>query len=384
MDKMSEKRNQGLYILGGVALALLILFLIGFVPRYFHWQELKKEADDDHLPSVTVMEVKADPNPIAFVLPSSIQAMHVTPIWARTNGYLIQFYADIGDHVEEGQLIANIDTPEIDAELLQAKADLESLQAKQEIARITADRWETLYKKNPEAIPRQEVDEKQATYVGAQADVLAGKANVERLEKLQGFKNIYAPFKGIIIERNIDTGSLITAGSSNRPQQLFKIAQTDIVRVFVNVPQYYFRKISDGVTADVTIREFPGRIFKGTVARNAEALDLIARTLLTEIHVDNHEGALLVGLYAEVKFSFIPDTTHFIIPTDAVIIRAGGPKVAVLNENNHVHLVPVTIGRDYGKTIQITEGLKQNDRIVTNPSDRIKEGVAVSLIGSGN
>lgn len=367
-----------------VLLVFLLLFLGGILPRLSTWKKLKEEADDHRPISVNTITVKSEKTPVELVLPSTTQAMHATPIWARSNGYLNRFYVDIGDKVKAGELLAEIDTPEIDKELLQARADLLSASAKLDIAKISATRWNDLYALNAQAVPHQEVDERMSTLHAAEGDVKAAEANVQRLVKIQGFNRIVAPFKGTITERNIDNGSLITAGSSGTPQQLFSIAQMDILRVFVNVPQSYFRCIKNGLETKVRVSEFPGQFFKGTVVRNAGALDPVARTLSTEIHIDNHDGKLMAGLYAEVILSLIPDESYFIIPTRSLIIRNSAPKVAVLDADNRVHLADITIGRNYGKNIEVVAGLQENDRIVTNPSPRIREGVQISIEKGAN
>lgn len=372
---MNKKRNY--FILLIIFLIFLALFLGGFFPRLKIWSEIKAAAEQQAFIKVSVMTVTAQQQPIELILPSTTQAMHFTPIWARTNGYLSYFNVDIGDKVKEGQLLAEIDTPEVDRELLQAKADLESAMAKLDIARISAKRWRDLHQLNVLAVPQQEVDERTSTLQSAEGDVKAAEANVQRLEKVQGFNQIYAPFKGTIIERNIDIGSLITAGSNGTPQQLYKIAQMDLLRVFVNVPQYYYRSIKDGLETKIKIKEFPDQLFKGVVVRNAGALDPVARTLSTEIHIDNKEGRLMAGLYAEVIFSLVPEKPYCIIPTKALIIRNQAPQVAVLDEENRIKLVNVAIGRDYGKSIEIVSGLNEKDRIVTNPSPNILDGVQV-------
>lgn len=364
----------------GAALVIAALCAIGFLPRYFHWKELEDQASKEGLVYVRTMSVKPDTASLELVLPSSTEAIRITPLWARTDGYLSNFFADIGDVVKEGQLLAVIDTPEVDQQVDQAKADLASAIARRDIARISADRWQDLYNHNPKAISTQEVDERNSTYTSAKADVIAAEANLKRLEKLQGFKNIYAPFNGVIIERDIDIGSLITAGSNGNPQQLFRIAKTDILRVFVQVPQYYFRMIFYGQTADVLIREFPDRVFKGVVARTSKALDPIARTLLTEVHIDNKERLLFPGLYANVKFTLQADTPRFIIPTEAVIIRAGDPQVAVVRDDHTIELRTVKIGLDMGKSMEIIDGLKDKDVIVINPTDKIRNGTHVQIM----
>lgn len=363
-----------------IALTALLIggfFLLGYLPRRSQTIKLEQAAKVEELPLVKTLTVTPDTAEIELVLPSSTDAIRETPIWARTNGYLDRLLVDIGDHVKEGQPLATLDTPEVDQQLYQAKADLVSFQAKQEIARITAERWMDLFQHNPEAISAQEVDERKATYNSAIADVVSAQANVQRLEKIQGFKVIYAPFDGIITQRDVDIGSLISAGSNGNPQELFKIAKTDVIRVFVNVPQPYFRSIQDGLSAEVIIREFPGRIFPGFVARTAKALDPIARTLLTEVHVENKNGDILKGLYAEVRFNLKSETLRFIVPTDALIIRSGMPQIAVLVDQNTIHLKTVKIGNDMGSKVEIVGGLQEGNVIVVNPTDKIRENVKV-------
>lgn len=382
MTKGSKKTN--VYLMLGIAIFLVALFLYGFLPRMTQWDKIQAMADDPTLPSVTIEIASAEKKPLTLVLPSVSQALFVTPIWARVDGYLSQFLVDIGDHVDQDQLLAVIDTPEVDKQLSQAKADLLSSKAKLNIAKISAERWQNLFSRNPQAVSTQEVDERLATLLAGEADVKALEANVERLEKVQGFNRILAPFKGKIIERNIDLGSLITAGSNGNPQQLFKIADDKIIRIFVYVPQYYFRRIQTGMPTDVIVREFPGQVFSGIVIRTAQALDPVSRTLLTEIHIDNEKGTLIPGLYTEVRFLIEPEGAFFIIPTRAVIIRNGGPMVALLESNNTAKLVKVVLGRDFGKTMEITSGLKEGDHIITNPTDKIKEGVQVQVIKEAN
>lgn len=374
-----SKKTIRFYLIGVLLALIIFLFLIGFFPRQALWKEVKTLAANDEFLTVSVLSVKSEKKPVALVLPSTTNAIRFTPIWARVDGYLENFFADIGDHVKVGQLLATIDTPEIDKQLLQARADLLYAFAQLEIAAISANRWNKLYQINPEAIPKQEVDERDATFNSSEASVKSNQANVERLEKLQGFKHIIAPFSGIITQRDIDVGSLITAGSAGNPQQLFYLAKTDIIRVFVNVPQYFYRLIKEGLTADINIQEFPGRSFKGIVTRTAGALDPIARTLLTEIHIDNRDGTLTTGLYANVTFMLTPEFDFFVVPTNSAIIINAGPKIAVVDDLNVIKMIPVTLGKDFGKTIEITSGLKENDKIVLNPTEKIREGVKVQI-----
>ncbi len=267
----------------------------------------------------------------------------------------------------------------MDRQVEELKAELASTEAQLGLAQITAERWEALYKKNPKAISLQEVEEKQAFYASLLANRESAASNLERLKKLQEFNHLVAPFDGIITVRNLDIGTLVTAGSIDTIMQLFQIAKTDVIRAFVDVPQPFFRLIQPGEKADVLIKEFPGRVFNGWVARTSESLDSMSRTLLTEVHVINEDGALITGLYTDVKFHLIPNEPSFIIPTTALVIREGPPQVAVLNEANVVRLQNVTIGRDYGKSIEIVWGLNEGERIVTNPTDRIREGTQVTV-----
>ena len=294
---------------------------------------------------------------------------------------MIRYLVDIGDAVKEGDLLAEIDTPETDQELAHAKADLQNSIVERDIAKITSDRWQRLWNKNSEAVSKQEVDQYSANLQSAEAVVLANEKNVSRLTFQQQFKYIYAPFDGIITKRLIDIGSLIYGSVNGTPQELFQIAQSHTIRFFVDVPQTYFTQIKEGVEARVDVVQLPGVAFKGIVSRYAKALDPAARTLLTEVDVENKENILYPGIYGQVTFIFVPNAINFIIPSTALIIRSGHPRVAIVDENHIIHLKEVQIGRDYGNHMEITFGLKENDWIVTHPSDRIREGVKVDIHG---
>jgi RND family efflux transporter MFP subunit len=378
--KFKPTSHFSYYALGVLILILILLFLIGVIPRLLLEEKITKLANETALPKVTILEAKGIDKPIELTLPSSLDAINITPLWARVDGYIKTFLADIGDVVKEGDILAEIDTPELDQQYEQAVADLNTSKARLDIARITADRFANLYKKDSESISKQEVDQQTAALESAKAQVDSVQANVDRLRNTLDFKRIIAPFDGIIIERNIDIGSLITAGSASHHQQLFKIAKTNVIRVFVDVPQRFFRSIKRGVFADVFISEFPEKVFKGFVARYAKALDPIARTLLTEIHIYNPDYELFVGLYADVKFLLKPESVYFLIPTSAVIIRADGLKVAVLDENDIIHLKSVTLGLDHGKMMEITSGILENEKIIINPSDKVMEGKKAQIL----
>lgn len=376
-------RHRTLYNIFTLFLAaLILLFTVGYIPRFINWRALEKEAGLINPLLVKVITAKPDREPIRLTLPSTTDAINVTPIWARTNGYIKEFYSDIGDHVEKGQLMAEISTPEIESELKKAEEDLDNALARLEIAKITTARWNDLYETDSESVSPQDVEERAYSYQAELAAFNSALANAERIEKILNFNKIYAPFPGTITERNIDIGTLITAGSEGNLQQMYQIAKTDIIRVFAGVPQAYYRLIKIGGEADIMIKEFPELVFKGIIARTAKALDPIARTLLTEIHVDNSSGLLITGLYADVAFVLMPDTNYFIVPTTSLIIREGRPHVAVVDKDNRVHLNLVNLGRDYGKTIEITSGIHANDKVITNPSLKIEDGVKVEIAGS--
>jgi len=375
-----QKVDRKWLLIGGTVLFLLLLFLWGWIPHLINRNKIDALAAQDPLPKVQVREIKPNTKPIELILPSSAQAWHITPIWARTNGYLINYLVDIGDVVKAGNLLAEIDTPEIDEELATAQAQLLNSTYERDIAKVTSDRWQALWKKNREAVTKQEVDQYLANYQSSEAVVEANQKNVSRLTYLQQYKKVYAPFDGIITQRSIDIGSLIYGNINESPQELFQIAETHTIRFFADVPQTYFRQIHDGLKAEVTLEQYPDRIFNGTVSRYAKALDPTARTLLTEVDVANPDGSLLTGLFGRVKFLMYPENINFIIPTTALIIRSGFPHVAIVDKDQIVHLKQVQIGRDYGKDLEITSGLQENDQIIVIPSDKIKEGVKVDII----
>lgn len=367
-------------VIGGITLVLFILFLCGWIPHLINRRKIDALAAENRLPRVTTIQIKPNTNPIELVLPSSAQAWHITPIWARTNGYIKRYLVDIGDIVQAGDLLADIDTPEIDEQLLEAKAQLLNSLYLKDIAKITKDRWQKLWDKNPEAVTKQEVDQYNANYLSAKAVVEVNEKNVASLTYSQQYKHVYAPFDGIIIQRTIDLGSLIYGNINETPQELFQIAEIHTIRFFVDVPQDYFRQIHPGVEAEVSIQQFPDKIFKGKVTRYAKALDPTARTLLTQIDVENTERLLLAGLFARVKFLMRPDTINFIIPTTAIIIHSGYPHVAVVDNQQIVQLKQVQIGRDYGNKMEITSGLQEDDLVITIPNDRIHEGAKVEIV----
>lgn len=379
-SKPTPPQSHRTYLLTIISSLIVLLFIIGFLPRFFHERQLKNEASIQEVPSVRVMKATPDHQNIELILPSTSEAIRITPIWARTNGYLSGLFVDIGDKVIKGQILATIDTPEVDEELNKAEADLRSAKAKLELSRTSKARWEELFKKNPEAVSTQEVDERRSAFNAAEADMHASEANVQRLVNVQAFNKIYAPFSGTITQRDVDLGSLISAGSNGSPQELFKIAKLDIIRFFVQVPQAYHNLIKVGQMAGVTIGEFPNKVFKAKVVRTSGALDPVARTLLTELHVDNKEGTLLPGLYSQVKFVLKSDSERFIVPIQAIIIRSGAPMVALVENGDTVKLQTVKIGKDNGSTMEIISGLSEGDVIIINPTEKTITGMHVKVV----
>jgi RND family efflux transporter MFP subunit len=306
-------------------------------------------------------------------LPGNIQAFVETPIYARTNGYLRKWYVDIGGKVKTGDLLASIDTPEIDQELAQADAAQLQAQANLDLAKTTADRWHNLLKSD--GVSQQEVDQNDAALKARQADLNAAAANVRRLKDMQSFQSVTAPFSGILTARNVDTGALISNGTS---QALFRLAQIDVLRVYVNVPESYTHDIRPGIAADLSVAEVPGRVFKGQVVRSAGAIDPASKTLLTEVDVPNPKGELLPGAYAQVLFHLKTGTPPLTIPSNTLIFRTSATQVA-LAESGKARLKTITIGRDLGNSLEVISGLEPGDSVILNPPDSLADGAAISV-----
>jgi RND family efflux transporter MFP subunit len=279
--------------------------------------------------------------------------------------------------VAKGDLLAEIDTPEVDQELNQARAARQQVLAQLDLAKISADRWQKLLKSN--SVSEQENDQQASGYRQAQANLAAADANVSRLEQLEGFKKVYAPFSGVLTRRNVDAGALINAGSGAAGRELFDLARVDPLRVFSSVPQAYAPFIKNGARTTITLQEFPGQTFTGVVARTAEAIDPATRTLLTEVDLPNKDGRLLPGSFGEVHFAVGSGVDKVTIPVNTMLFRAEGPRVAVVGADNKVALRPINIGRDYGTTLEILGGVSPTDRIVVNPSDSLEDGQPVTV-----
>ncbi len=333
--------------------------------------ETRQEAE----PTVAVLHPKRGAPVEEIVLPGNIQAFVEAPIYARTNGYLKRWTADIGARVKAGQLLAEIETPEVDKQLDQAKADLATAEANYGLAESTAIRWQELLK--TDSVSKQETDEKLGDFKAKKTMVDSGRANVKRLQDLRSFQKIYAPFDGVITARNTDVGQLIAASSSGQGKELFHLAATDKLRVFVNVPQMYSRSAVAGVAAYLTLVEFPGRRFSGKLVRTAESIDAASRTLLAEIDVDNSSGELLPGAYVEVHLRLPSKTAALILPVNSLIFRSEGLQVGVVREGGKAELVPVTMGRDYGTEVEILAGITEKDSVIVSPPDSLTSGTVV-------
>jgi len=370
--------RKALMIVGVFLLLLLIAGGITLWDHVTHSRALAKETERETVPTVAVVYPQSEKPDEEFVLPGSLQAYEESPIYARTSGYLVRWYKDIGSKVVKGELLAKIDAPEVDQELNQMRAARQQTLAQMELAKISADRWENLRKSD--SVSAQEADQQASGYKQAQANLAAADANVRRLEQLEGFKDVYAPFSGVLTRRNVDPGALINAGAGVAGRELFDIARVDPLRVFTSVPQAYAPSIKVGSQTVVTLQEFPGQKFVGKVARTAEAIDPATRTLLTEVDVPNKDGRLLPGSFGEVHFAIGTNVNKVTVPVNAMLFRAEGPQVAVVGSDNRVQLRRINIGRDYGTTLEILGGVSATDRIVINPADSLEDGQHVNAV----
>jgi RND family efflux transporter MFP subunit len=376
----------------GATRAILVLFLVfatviavvvytGILSRTASAASLERETHADSVLAVSVVHPKAGGAEEEVVLPGNIQAFTDSPIYARTTGYLRKWYVDIGTHVKAGELLAEIDAPELDHQLQQAKADLETAQANLRLAQSTADRWEFLLR--TQSVSRQETDEKLGDLSAKKAMVDASSNAVHRLEDLQSYEKVTAPFDGVITARNTDVGALIDAGANTPGRELFHLAATGSLRVFVSVPEVYDRAAQSGAHAALQLTEFPDRHFTGTLVRNANAIDTASRTLLVEVDVENPTGELLPGAYVLVHLKLPGKTSRgYTIPVNTMLFRSEGLRVGVVRDGR-AQLVPITIGRDYGSVVEVVSGLSPNDQVIANPADSLISGQPVRIASSG-
>jgi RND family efflux transporter MFP subunit len=356
--------------------AIALSIYSGIHSRAAAESRLTKRAEEAAIPTVAVVFPQEGAPTQEIVLPGNTQAFSDAPIHARTSGYLKRWFFDIGAHVQKGQLLAEIETPEVDQQLQQARAELETAQANLNIAKITADRWLDLVSTG--SVSQQETDQAVSNLSAVKAAAESSAANVRRLEQLQAFEKVYAPFDGIITARNTDVGALIDAGASTQPRELFHIAAIQKLRLYVSVPEVYSRAARSGTPATLTLDEFPGQSFHGTLVRNANSIDIASRTLLVEIDVDNPTGQLLPGAYVFVHLKLPDETRSVTIPSNTLIFRKEGLQVGLVR-NGKAELFPVKIGRDYGNAVEIVSGLRPTDAVIVDPSDSLVAGLPVRL-----
>ena len=371
-------RRSRYAVIAGVALVIVAGLALGVIPRLRAQSKLVAATQEVTLRTVTVTNATRLASSVQLALPGDVRAFEETKIYARADGYLLKWNSDIGAKVEAGQVLAEIDTPELDQELNQSRAALAQAQANLVLARSSAERWQRLLKDR--AVSQQEVDEKTSALAAREADVKAAEAAVARLEKLSSFKEVRAPFAGTITRRHVDTGALIRAGGN--ASALFDLAQTDTLRVQVNVPQAYLRDIAIGSTVSIAVAEYPGRAFPGKVLRTSGAFDATTRTMLTEIEVPNRNGELFPGIHVDVQLTLAQANPPIVVPARAVIIRGEGLQVAEVDDANAIRLQKVQAGRDLGRTVEIVSGLSDGARIVTNPTDTLVEGMPVRIAGT--
>jgi RND family efflux transporter MFP subunit len=362
-----------------VALIVAVILLVsGIWSRVKANKSLRAETAQVALTAVSVVSPKQTTPAQEIILPGNVQPYITSPIYSRTNGYLKKWYFDIGAHVKKGQLLAVIETPEVDQQLQQARSNLLTAQANLDLASITKTRYQGLLKAH--AVSQQDVDNAVGSYNANKAIVEADQAAVEQYTALVSFEKIYAPFDGVITARNTDIGDLINSGSnSNVKTDLFHIAQPGVLRVYVNVPEEYSQGIKVGMTGKLTLAEFPGREFQGRVVRTADSINVTTRTLLIEVDVDNPSGTLLTGSYAEVHLAVPTQGSTFLIPVDTLLFRTEGLRVGIVKDGKVV-LAPVTAGHDFGNQIEIVAGLKADDQVIVNPPDSIVQGQQVQIV----
>jgi RND family efflux transporter MFP subunit len=361
-----------------IALAIIAAVVIGgIVPRLRAKEALQKATYDLAVPTVNVAHPKQGAPQTEIVLPGNMQAFTDSPIYARTNGYLKKWYLDIGGRVKAGQLLAEIETPEVDQQLQQARSQLNTAKANFNLAQITSNRYQEL--KGTDSVAQQDVDNALGSERANAATVSAAEYQVRYLEQLESFKNIYAPFDGIITARNTDVGHLINSGAGTPAAEMFHIAAIHTLRVYINVPQQFSPAAKTGLPATLTLQEFPGRQFKGKLVRTANAIDLATRTLLVEVDVDNPTGELLPGAFTEVHLAVPSGAPTFILPVSALIFRAQGLQVGVVKDGNHAQLANIILGRDFGSEVEVVSGIRTDDQVIINPPDSLISGEEVRV-----
>jgi RND family efflux transporter MFP subunit len=368
-----SKRWRWAAIIGGGLLILLAIW--GIASRIIGEHNLQRETDDQAIPTVNVVQAKTSPESEELVLPGNVQANYEAAVYARTSGYLKKWYTDIGTPVQAGQVLADIDAPEIDDQLRQAQADLATAQANSALADSTAKRWKALLA--TDSVSKQETDEKVGDAKAKAAMVASSRANVGRLQQLEGFKHVLAPFDGVVTARETDIGALINAGSGQGPE-LFRVADKSKLRIYIQVPQSYASVFVLGTVVQLVFAEHPGRTFDARMTRTAQALDPAARTLLVQLEADNSKGELLPGGLTEVHLKSPAGNPNVRLPASALLFRAEGLRVATI-ENDHAKLHPVTVGRDFGKEVEILTGIEADQTVILDPPDSLSDDEQVQI-----
>jgi RND family efflux transporter MFP subunit len=366
----------GIYSAVGVAVLVGLVTAQGIHSRLATKSALTQETRSAAIPSVDVVHPSVGAASTEVVLPANVQAFIDTPVYARTSGYLLHWYYDIGSHVKKGQLLAEIQTPELDQQVQQAESDLATAQANYQLAEITAQRWQKLLLKN--AVSTQETDQATSDLNARRAVVSAQQANLGRLQQLQGFEKVYAPYDGVITARNTDIGDLIQAGENTTPQELFHLSAIDRLRVFVPVPEVYQSALTSVKSVSISSDAYPKQRFTGTIARSSDAIDMLSRTLRVEVDIDNPKTLLFPGAYVFVHVPLPADFQALVIPSNALLFRQEGLRVGVVRDGR-VQLVPISIGHDYGNTVEVIAGLSPTDQVVLNPSDSLVSGTRVEV-----
>jgi len=403
IEPTRQATRRAVTILVVLLIIAVVVAIAGIIPRLHARSALREQTDSMAVPDVSVISPQSGEPMQEVVLPGTIQAYADAPIYARTNGYVKAWYHDIGSHVHKGELLAVIETPELDRQVDEARANLNTAQANLHLAHVTAQRYEGL--RSTDAVSKESIDTASQTESAQQASVVAAQQSMNQLLELQSFERVYAPFDGLVTARNVNVGQLVdsgsnggtgsssnpggnvatgaAAGTTNGPQELFHVSSMDTVRIFVNVPGVYAPEARPGVKTDINLPEYPGRIFQGTIVRTANAIDLTTRTLMVEVDIPNRKHELLPGAYAQVHLQLPMKHPALIIPVDALLFRSEGLRVVTVDAQNHAHLQPITVGRDWGTKIEVLTGLTPKDRIVNSPPDSIVDDEPVRVVTGG-
>ncbi|MHB8388751.1 MAG: efflux RND transporter periplasmic adaptor subunit [Acidobacteriaceae bacterium] len=402
IEPTRQATRRAITILIVLLIIAAVVAIMGIIPRLHARSALREQTDSMAVPDVSTIFPQSGEPMQEVVLPGTIQAYADAPIYARTNGYVKAWYHDIGSHVHKGELLAVIETPELDRQVDEARANLNTAQANLRLANVTARRYEGL--RNTDAVSKESIDTASQTESAQQASVAVAQQSMNQLLELQSFERVYAPFDGQVTARNINVGQLVDSGSNggtgssmnpagnvstaaagtiNSPQELFHVSSMDTVRIFVNVPGVYAPEARPGVKTNIDLPEYPGRIFQGTIVRTANAIDLMTRTLMVEVDIPNRRHELLPGAYAQVHLQLPMEHPALIIPVDALLFRSEGLRVVTVDAQNHAHLQPITVGRDWGTKIEVLTGLTPKDRIVNSPPDSIVDDESVRVVTGG-